>query len=115
MSRLPMFARWDILVYRCSSSMAFSLSLPPPFDAQGWKVKIRDRERSEPPHVTILHKHRAWRVDLRSGRFLDREPDPGEVPRGVLEHIAKNRELLRSTWDGMYPENPVASQEDADE
>jgi hypothetical protein len=39
--------------------MAFSLPLSPPLRAQGWKVKIRDRERSEPPHVTILHRTRA--------------------------------------------------------
>jgi hypothetical protein len=95
--------------------MAFSLPLPPPFDAQGWKVKIRDRERSEPPHLTILHKRRAWRIDLRSGRFMDAEPDPREVPREVVEHIAKNSELLRTAWDDLYPENPVNSQEDSDE
>jgi len=95
--------------------MAFSFPLPPPFDAQGWKLKIRDRERSEPPHVTILHKHRAWRLDLRSLRFLDREPDPAEVPRDIEKHILNNIDLLRKEWDEIYPENPVNSQEDADE
>jgi hypothetical protein len=95
--------------------MAFSLPLPPPFDAQGWKAKIRDRERSEPPHVTILHKRRAWRINLRTLRFLDCEPDPRQVPKQVLEHIGQNIDLLRKTWDDLYPENPVNSQEDADE
>jgi hypothetical protein len=95
--------------------MAFSLLLPPPLDAQGWKLKIRDRERSEPPHVTILQKRRAWRIALRSSRFLDREPDPGEVPKQILEYIAHNVDLLRAKWDEIYPENPINSQEGPDE
>jgi hypothetical protein len=95
--------------------MAFSLPLPPPLPAHGWKVKIRDRERNEPPHVTILHRTRAWRVDLRSGGFLDKEPDPKEVPEEVLTEIAKHERLLRGKWDEMYPENPIESKEDDDD
>jgi hypothetical protein len=61
--------------------MAFLLPLPSALVAQGWKAKIRDRERTEPPHVTVLQKTRAWRFDLRAGRFLDMEPDPKDVPK----------------------------------
>jgi hypothetical protein len=100
---------------RCSTRMAFSFPLPPPLDTQGWKLKIRDRERSEPPHVTILHKRRAWRVNLRTGRVLDSEPDPRDVPREVWDHIFNNADLLREKWDELYPENPIDSQEDTDE
>ena len=75
--------------------MAFPLPLSPPLPAQGWKVKIRDRERNEPPHVTILHRTRAWRFDLRSGGFLDEEPDPKDVPEEVLAAIEKHKKLLR--------------------
>ncbi|SRR6266571_1093730 len=56
--------------------MPFALKLPEPWASRGWKAKIRDRERLEPPHVTILHKTSAWRFELRSEKFLDREPDP---------------------------------------
>jgi hypothetical protein len=69
--------------------MAFSLSLPAALVAQGWKAKIRDRERTEPPHVTVLQKTRAWRVDLRTGRFLDKEPDPNDVPKELLNELVR--------------------------
>jgi hypothetical protein len=91
--------------------MAFSLPLPPPLPAEGWKVKIRDRERNEPPHVTILRGTRAWRINLRSGRFLDAVPDPKEVPPELLEVIDARWRTLRARWDEMYPENPVDSTE----
>jgi hypothetical protein len=89
--------------------MAFELELPALWESRGWKVKIRDRERVEPPHVTIMHKSRWWRYGLRSQQFLDREPDPKDVPDEVSELIRANLPLLRDTWDQMYPENPIAS------
>jgi hypothetical protein len=92
--------------------VAFSLRLPDPFPTRGWKVKIRDLERNEPPHVTVLHKTRAWRFDLRSLRFLDKQPDPSEVPDEVVAEIKRQMELLRREWDAMYPENPIESKED---
>ena len=58
--------------------MAFSLELPVDLRKAGWKVKIRDRERLEPPHVTIPLKASAWRLDLRTGQFLE----PGASWRG---------------------------------
>jgi hypothetical protein len=90
--------------------MAFSLNLPRPWDSQGWKVKVRDRERLEPPHVTILHKTRSWRWGLRDEQFLDKQPDPKDVPEGILFAVRQNRDLLRRSWDRMYPENLIDSQ-----
>ncbi len=95
--------------------MPFTLNLPEPWPSRGWKAKIRDRERLEPPHVTILQKTRAWRFDLRSGKFLDKEPDPKEVPKEVVDEIRSNLTLLRRQWDGMFPENPISSEEPDDE
>lgn len=98
--------------------MAFQLTLPLPWPKQRWKVKIRDCERVEPPHVTILCKSKAWRLGLRDKCFLDRKPDPGEVPDELLSEVWRQMERLRKEWDAMYPENPVKSEpseESADE
>ena len=95
--------------------MAFQLPLPKRYRRQ-WSVKIRDRERVGPPHVTILRRTQAWRLDLRTGEFMDREPDPDGVPAALLAVIRKRWEFLCATWDEIYPENPVKSEEDhADE
>ena len=91
------------------------LNLPERWASRGWKVKIRDRERLEPPHVTILHRTRAWRLDLRSEKFLDQEPDPTEMPKEVVAEVRSNLTLLRQEWDRMFPENRVFSQEPDDE
>jgi hypothetical protein len=85
----------------------YSLPLPPHLSGQGWKAKIRDKERLEPPHVSVIHKTRTWRIDLRRGRFLDHEPPPKAVPAALRRHISDNLPLLRDVWDRMYPENPV--------
>ena len=76
---------------------------------------MRDRERLEPPHATIFHRTRAWRFDLRSEKFLDKEPDAREVPKEVVEHVRSNLSLLRQEWDRIFPENRVFSQEPDDE
>lgn len=95
--------------------MPFTLNLPEPWPSRGWKVKIRDRERLEPPHVTILHKTRTWRFGLRSERFLDKEPDPKDVPKEVMDEIRSNLTRLRQEWDRMFPENPISSGKPDDE
>jgi hypothetical protein len=87
----------------------FPLTLPEPWASRGWKAKIRDRERVEPPHVTILFKTSAWRFGLRTGTFLDKEPNPNEVPEEVMGAVGLNLALLREEWDRMYPENCIAS------
>lgn len=95
--------------------MPFTLNLPEPWVNRGWKVKIRDRERLEPPHVTILHRARAWRFDLRSEKFLDKQPDPRVVPKEVVVEVRSKLTLLRQGWDRMFPENRVFSQEPENE
>ena len=93
--------------------MPFELSLPKKLKAEGWKVKIREKERVEPPHVTIMHKASEWRLGLRDqallvppgGRLKDIDP---EVMRIVVEHW----ERLISAWDARYPENRVSSTDD---
>ena len=92
--------------------MAFALPLPDVWRKNGWRVKIRDDERVEPPHVTIICKTRAWRLALRTGEFLDREPPGREVPDDLVELVWHERRQLRTKRDEMYPENPVFSQED---
>ena len=94
--------------------MPFTLNLPESWRSRGWKVKIRDRERLEPPHVSVLHKTRTWRFGLRSEGFRDKEPDPKEVPKEVVDEIRSNLALLRQEWDRMFPENPISSRESDD-
>lgn len=87
--------------------MAYELDLPTRLEHQGWKVKIRDRERVEPPHVTVLYKTRAWRFGLRDLEFLDRKPPPGDVPAELVALLTARLDELVAAWDEMYPENPV--------
>jgi hypothetical protein len=90
--------------------MSYTLPLPAPL-ARHWTVKIRDRERVEPPHVTLLRGTRAWRLNLRTGAFMDDHPDPREVPKTLLEVVEARWAELCAAWDRMYPENPVLSEE----
>ena len=92
--------------------MAFVVELPSPWRERGWKIKIRDRERVEIPHVTVLYRRTAWRFGLRTPGFLDLEPDPALVPAEVLAQIDARLDDLRAAWDRMYPENPITSEED---
>jgi hypothetical protein len=89
--------------------VAFELKLPRLWERRGWKAKIRDRERVEPPHVTIMHKANSWRWGLRSQQFLDKKPDPKEIPAEVLAAARESISVLRKAWDRMYPENPIVS------
>jgi hypothetical protein len=87
--------------------LAYNLKIPAPLASQGWKVKIRDRERLEPPHATIIRRRMAWRFGLRSMAFLDAQPDPDEVPEELIACIIDQIGKLRLWWNRMYPENPV--------
>ena len=92
--------------------MAFSLKLPSPLGDEGWKVKIREKERVEPPHVTIFHKQKEWRLGLRDGEFL--VPPGGswkQIDFRVREMIEKNWSRLRDEWDQKYPSNPIDSED----
>ena len=80
-------------------------------------MKIRDKERLEPPHVTIFRKVFSWRINLRTGGFMDASPEPREVPDALVQHIraAKNWSTLREQWDRMYPTNTVEREPDGDD
>ena len=94
--------------------MAFNLRLNAAFRKARWKVKIRDKETREPPHVTIIRGTDAWRINLRTGEFMDSEPDPSAVPSEIVAFIKteKNWKTLCDQWDEMYPKNPVSSDEE---
>ncbi len=92
--------------------MAFNLKLLPRLRDEGWKVKIRERERVEPPHVTIFHKRKEWRLGLRDREFLN--PPGGrwkEIDLRVRDEIENKWNLLCDEWDRMYPENPIRSED----
>ena len=93
-------------------AMPFNLPLSPRLSKGGWKVKIRDKEGPEMPHVSILRGTQTWRVSLRSGRFMDRKPNRAEVPEELLVHIDKNWDRLCAEWDERYPNNPVQGDEE---
>jgi hypothetical protein len=91
-----------------------SFDVPPPFAGQ-WQLKIRDKERVEPPHVSVLRGTRCWRWGLRERAFLDDEPPPRAVPKEVVQHIESIHDAICSAWDSAYPHNPVSSQEITDD
>lgn len=91
--------------------MAYDLPLPADLKNVGWRVKIRDREIREPPHVTIIRKTQAWRINLRTRAFMDPRPDPSEVPAALTQIITYHWASLCQQWDKMYPNNPVADHE----
>ena len=96
--------------------MPFELPLPKRLKAEGWKVKIREKERVEPPHATVMHKAREWRLGLRDKRLL--VPPGGrikDIDPGVMRIVEEHWERLIAAWDAKYPENPVSSAEDEDD
>jgi hypothetical protein len=92
--------------------MPYSLPLTAALKNARWKVKIRDKETREPPHVTIIRGADAWRIDLRTGEFMDDSPDRSEVPNELLELVKNeaNWQKLCDEWDKMYPDNPVSGE-----
>jgi 2'-5' RNA ligase len=94
--------------------VAFNLPLPESLRKARWKVKIRDKETREHPHVTILRGTKAWRINLRTRKFMDDDPDPAEVPHQLVELIGQEEtwQRLRHEWDRMYPNNPVSREEE---
>lgn len=94
--------------------MAKELELPAALKQAGWKVKIQDKERMEPPHVSLLKGTDKWRVNLRTGGFMDRKPDPSEVPDELLGILRDEQNWMWAieAWDEMYPDNPVEGNED---
>jgi len=90
--------------------MPFAMELPKEWKEAGWKVRIAEKERLEPPHVTIRRRDAAWRVGLRDGEFLDRRPPPGDVPDELLELVKAAFPALTAEWDRKYPKNRVRSE-----
>jgi hypothetical protein len=88
------------------------LPLPGGLSEEGWKVKIRDRERVEPPHATVIRGQHEWRWDLRARRFMNREPDPRDVPDEILSLLALHHVDLARMWDETHPDNPVGPREE---
>ena len=80
----------------------------------GWRVKIREKETREPPHVSILRGRQAWRIDLRTREFMDRKPDPSDVPAQLVKRIKDEKawKQICDAWDRKYPKNPVGDVED---
>ncbi len=86
--------------------MTYSLILMKQLKDQGWKVKIRDRERNEVPHVHIFHGPEQWRWNLRDDCLLS----GSKLDKQIISAIAADLNNLRAHWDLMYPENPVFTQ-----
>ena len=97
--------------------MAFNLPLTNALRKARWKVKIRDKETREPLHVTIIRGTEAWRINLRTGDFMDARPDPSDVPSGIIDLINEEEtwQRLCDEWDEMYPNNPVFGEDENEE
>lgn len=54
---------------------------------------------------------RSWRLGLRDGEFLDRDPPPDAVPAELVDHVRRRIATYADAWDRMYPENPVPATE----
>ena len=94
--------------------MPIELQLPISLKRARWKVKILEKETVEPPHVSILRHDETWRIDLRTGEFMNDEPAPSRVPRQLTGLIRENWEWLCEQWDAKYPNNPVSGLEEAE-
>jgi hypothetical protein len=93
--------------------MPFELDLPLRLKKEGWKVKIFEDERLEPPHVTVIRGLEKWRIGLRDRQFMI--PPGGswkDFPKGLREKITGGLQSLIDEWDEMYPENPVGGHDE---
>jgi len=90
--------------------MAFNLRLPALLAKMRWKVKIRDKERVEDPHITIIRGTSVWRVCLRDGRFMD-GGSWKDMPDSLRQVIQEHWRRLCNAWDRMYPQNPIQGEE----
>lgn len=86
--------------------------LPGGLSEEGWKVKIYDLERVEPPHATVIRGRREWRWDLRNQWFMYRVPDPRDVPDEIRNLLVLHHDDLVRMWDETHPGNPVGHREE---
>lgn len=75
----------------------------------GWKLKIREKETVEPPHVSVIKGLETWRWNLREKKFMDKQPPPRSVPKEIKKFLEENHDQIVSEWDKKYPLNPVQS------
>ena len=94
--------------------MPAELPLPPHLKQARWKVKIQEKETREPPHVSILRGTNKWRIDLRTGEFMDTRPKPSEVPEELLAFVREEGKWkwICDQWDAKYPQNPVSNEKE---
>ena len=97
--------------------MPFVLQLLIALKQAGWKVKIHDSERFEPPHVTIYKKMRKWRLSLRDGTFLDKGDTWSQIDEAVKDAIQdkNNWKRLQSEWNTIHDDNPVDKEQEGDD
>jgi hypothetical protein len=95
--------------------MARTFDLPAQLVAALWEVKIRDKERTEPPHASVLRGTQCWRWGLRERAFLDARPAPSDVPKALVEYLGAIHGEMCGAWDEMYPHNPVTSEDNDDD
>ena len=89
--------------------MPVTFDLSAALKASGWKVKIREKETVEPPHVTVINGLQAWRWDLRKMKFMDKKPPKKLVPKTIVDFLKKNHKEIVAAWDKKYPLNTVDS------
>ncbi len=94
--------------------MPFDLPLPRRLARAGWKVKIRDKERLEEPHVTIIRGTACWRLGLRTRAFLD-QGQWKDIPDQLRTAIEVHWKRICQARDAMYPHNPIAGEEEAND
>lgn len=98
--------------------MALNVSLPKREHSEGWRLKIRDNERLEPPHVTVLFKGTAiGRWGLRERAFLVPPAcSLNDVPQAVRDLLGDDAtfKAMCEHWDKTYASNPVGGSDDPD-
>jgi len=95
--------------------MPYELTLIARLRKAGWKVKIRDAERLEDPHVTIIWKYKTWRLSLRTNQFLEQGQSWKGVDKEVQSAIEQAWETLTQAWNMLYPENPITRKNDEED
>ena len=91
--------------------MPYNAKISKQFKNAGWKVKISEKETCEPPHMTICFKTKRWQINLRSLDFMDKSPDPSDVPQKLIEEVLDKEFIneIQKEWDKKYPKNPIKS------
>ncbi len=80
--------------------------VPSPLEADGWGARIAGRERNETPHLSVNHGRERRRVDLRTGEFMD--GDPNWIPDELRTEIERTLPAWRDLWNQFYgTDNPV--------